>query len=163
MPTSGLTFSQNIRRWFWRYFVYPVFPYLYSIFGKRQLVRQLGHEEYRQRYHLGWVKPGIEFTDLVKELEKIGFANHFVAWKDQGQVFSLRKLENFDWQYHIRIFEDGEVCGHYEKTPESHPLDHFFERGELDRSDVFLAWIGSWLVKESPAAPANSGKTFFHK
>ena len=121
MP-QALTLSQSIRRFFWRYLIYPVFPYLYSIFGTMKIVRELGHEEYRQRYHLGWLKPEKTFSEFVKRLGELGFTNHFVAWKDEGQIFSLRKFENFEWQYHVRIFSDGEVCGHYEKTPESHPL-----------------------------------------
>ena len=32
-----------------------------------------------------------------------------MAWTDKDQVLSWRKLVNFQEQYHLRVFKDGEI------------------------------------------------------
>ena len=75
-----------------------------------------------------------------------GFANHFIAWKDDDQVFSLRKCVDFERQYHLRIFSDGEVRGHFETTPEAHPTMHMKEIGMEARREDFLRYLGDWII-----------------
>ena len=107
------------------------------------------HNQERQKYHIGWLSKDKTLEDLKLHLHsKWGFGNHFVAWKDQGQVLSWRKLVDFKDQYHLRVFEDGEIRGHFEFTPEGHPIDHFIERGEEPRLLEFLKFLGDFVVKE---------------
>jgi hypothetical protein len=138
-----LTIGQTIKKNIWRK-IYPIFPWMQKHFLKWHLV---WHEDGRQPYHLGWLAPGKTLKDLEKHLhEKWGFGNHFVAWTDRGQVLSWRKLENFEDQYHIRVFKDGEIRGHYEYTPESKPLAHFAEISEQARIEQFKKFLGDYAV-----------------
>jgi hypothetical protein len=132
---------------FWK-MIYPIFPVAQRFLTASHIV---WHEEKRQRYHIGWLKAGATLDELKKHLsEQWQFGNHFVAWHDAGQVLSWRRLESFVYQWHLRIYEDGEIRGHYEKTPEAHPVDHFREVGETDRQDDFKKFLGE-LVVEKPS------------
>src|SRR3989344_1170456 len=80
--------------------------------------------------------------------EKWGFGNHFVAWGDTGQVLSWRKLSDFNHQYHLRVFSDGEIRGHFEYTPEGHPVAHFDEKGEAFHRGEFLKFLGDFVTEK---------------
>jgi len=75
--------------------------------------------------------------------------NHFIAWKDTDEVVSLRRTVGFHYQYHVRIFKDGEVRCHYEFTPEYRPLQHLIQVGFEDRTPEFKNIVQDWVV---PAA-----------
>jgi len=140
-----LTFKQTIKRNIWRH-LYRIFPWLQKHFLKWHLV---WHEKGRQPYHIGWLAPGKTLKELEKHLHnEWGFGNHFVAWKDNGQVLSWRKLESFEKQYHLRVFKDGEIRGHYEETPEGEPIAHFVEIGEEPRLEDFYKFLGHYIVKK---------------
>lgn len=107
------------------------------------------HEKGRQRYHIGWLAPGKTMEGMKRHLhEKWGFGNHFIAWTDNSQVLSWRKLMDFDDQYHLRVFNDGEIRGHFEFTPEAHPLKHFEEKGEREAKDDFLKFLGDFVTEK---------------
>ncbi len=145
MQKVQLTFSQKFKRNIWRH-IYPIFPWMQKHFLKWHLV---WHEKGRQPYHIGWLAKGKTLEDLEKHLhENWGFGNHFVAWEDNGQVLSWRKLESFQKQWHLRIFSDGEIRGHYEWTPEDKPVEHFIEIGEEERHEDFKKFLGEYLSKE---------------
>ncbi|MFA6273994.1 MAG: hypothetical protein WC662_02430 [Candidatus Paceibacterota bacterium] len=132
-------FKQKI----WRH-IYRFFPSIQKFFLKLGL-----HEKERQRFHIGWLAPGKTLEGLKRHLhEKWGFGNHFVAWTDSGQVLSWRKLADFKDQYHLRVFEDGEIRGHFEFTPEAHPIEHFIEKGEQEKKEDFLKFLGDFIVQE---------------
>jgi hypothetical protein len=114
----------------------------------------LKHEG-RQHYTLGTLAPGKNVADLLKYLEGKGWGNHFIAWKDEDEVIGIRKLESFERQYHIRVFKNGEIRGHYEYSPECHPRWHLKEVGMEARHEEFLHELGDWIV------PAASASTFF--
>ena len=139
-PSSVL---DRIKYVFWRVYT-PLHPYV------RDTALALGivhHEKGRQRFLLGRIALGYSIEDvamyLVREQE---FGNHFVAWHDDGQVVSLRRVDGFAYQYHIRLFDDGEVRGHYEYTPEYKPIDHMREAVLEERRDTFLQFLGDRLV-----------------
>ena len=95
MKKNNLTTGQNIKRIIWKG-LYPIFPWLQKHFLKWHLV---WHEKGRQPYRIGWLAPGKTLEELEKHLhDKWGFGNHFVAWSDNGQILSWRKLESFDFQ-----------------------------------------------------------------
>jgi hypothetical protein len=91
----------------------------------------------RQNFAFGHIAAGVSLKAFVDHLVSQGFANHFVAWKDNDELVSLRRVENFTHQYHIRIFSDGEVRGHYEFTPECYPLAHLKGVGQEPRHEEF--------------------------
>jgi hypothetical protein len=116
----------------------------------RHTLENLGviHHEGRQRYVIGTLREDRTLADFLHYIEAGGFANHFIAWDDDDQIVSVRKLVDFEWQYHLRIFKDGEVRGHFEYTPESHPLWHLKEKNMQQRSDEFLDFVGDWVVRD---------------
>src|SRR3989338_11173180 len=140
-----MTFFDKIKQKIWQ-FVYKFFPILQKTLLRWHLI---WHQKGRQRYHVGWLASGKTLEELKKHLhEKWGFGNHFVAWVDDGQVLSWRKLVNFDYQYHIRVFSDGEIRGHYEYTPESKPIAHFDEVSEEARITEFKKFLGEFAVQK---------------
>jgi hypothetical protein len=140
----NLTIGQIIKKDIWRK-LYNIFPWMQKHLLKWHLI---WHEKGRQPYHIGWLAPGKTLLDLENHLHnEWGFGNHFIAWKDKGQVLSWRKLESFDNQYHLRVFKDGELRGHYEYTPESKPFEHFAEIKEEERSDDFKKFLGHYAVQ----------------
>ena len=100
----------------------------------------------RQEYLFGTLAAGKSVEEFLKYLEKHGFGNHFIAWEDDGEVISLRRLEGFESQYHVRIFKDGEIRGHYEFTPECYPIMHFRAVGQEERRKDFEIFFGDWVV-----------------
>lgn len=156
MKKIHLTFGQIIKKNIWRR-LYKVFPWLQRHFLKWHLV---WHEKGRQPYHIGWLASGKTLKALEKHLHnEWGFGNHFVAWTDRGQVLSWRKLENFDYQYHLRVFKDGEIRGHYEYTPESKPVAHFAEINEQARIDEFKKFLGNYIVQKKHISHLKPDKT----
>ena len=138
-----MTFWDKLKQKTWRH-IYKFFPNIQKFFLKLGM-----HEKGRQKYHIGWLAPGKTLEGLKRHLHsKWGFGNHFVAWTDDGQVLSWRKLANFQDQYHLRVFEDGEIRGHFEFTPEAHPIEHFIEKGETEKKDDFLKFLGEFCVQK---------------
>ena len=142
----------------WRV-ITPVFPYV------RDGLLNLGliHHKGRQRYHLGWIPHGKSMREIIEYLAQKGFANHFVAWVDDDESVSLRKLVDFHFQYHLRIFGDGEIRGHYERTPEAHPIAHFMEQGLEARHEEFMAFFGEWVADSKEGSVQRGGKTASHR
>ena len=121
----------------------PVFPHLRNGLVR---IRVLRHE-FRQEFPIGRLAEGRTVESLREHLVQThGFDKHVIAWIDQDEVLGMRKRVSFHWQYHLRVFRDGEVRGHYEWTPESRPLRHILEIGMEPRREVFLAFLGEWIV-----------------
>jgi hypothetical protein len=140
-----MTFFDKVKQEVW-HLVYRFFPTLQKIFLKWGFV---WHEKGRQRYHIGWLPPGKTLEGLKIHLHsKWGFGNHFIAWVDEEQVLSWRKLMNFKDQYHLRVFSDGEMRGHFELTPEAHPIKHFKEEGERECREDFLKFLGDFVTND---------------
>ena len=99
----------------------------------------------RQPFVLGTLKGKTDVEAFLRHLEAQGFGNHFVAWEDSDELAGLRKPDGFHFQYHLRIFRDGEVRGHYEYTPEAHPIKHLGYRHMKDRRKDFERFCGNWI------------------
>ena len=145
LPRSKMRYPTRLRDrakyLFWRAYT-PLHPLVRNTSLALGVVKHAG----RQNYALGHIAPGISLQDFVAYLVSQGFANHFVAWKDDGEVVSLRRVENFTHQYHIRIFADGEVRGHYEFTPECYPFAHLKAVGQEPRTEEFAKLFGNRIV-----------------
>ncbi len=137
--------EERVNRGIWKVLT-PIFPALQHTLLRLRVIRHKG----RQPYLLGYLRPGATFDQLKAHLAKQGFGNHFIAWSDTDQILSWRKRTSFNEQYHIRFFKDGEIRGHYEYTPEGHPLDHFYEVGQTERREKFLEYLGDWVVQQKP-------------
>lgn len=139
-----MDFLDKVKMKIW-HFIYGFFSPVQKFLLKYHIIH---HENKRQKYHIGWLAPGKTLEELKLHLHsKWGFGNHFVAWTDNEQVLSWRKLTDFADQYHLRVFSDGEIRGHYEFTPEAHPIEHFIEKGELNKREDFLNFLGDFVVK----------------
>jgi len=138
-----MTFWDKIKQKIWRG-IYPHFTAFQKFFLKIGL-----HKKGRQKYPIGWLAPGKTLEDLKRHLHaKWGFGNHFVAWTDDDQVLSWRKLSDFKDQYHLRVYKDGEIRGHYEYTPEARPIAHFEEIGETEHREDFLKFLGDFVIQK---------------
>lgn len=100
----------------------------------------------RQQYMLGMLAPRVTPRALTEYLVSQGYGKHFIALEDKGELVSLRYTPNFEYQYHIRIFKDGEVRAHYEYTVECHPFLHDREIGFEPRREVFLTLLEGYIT-----------------
>ena len=118
----------------------------------RNISKFLGYKPYpkRQEYHLGWLAPGRTMGGFNQYLLNQGFEKNRIAWIDDEELISLRLRENFRYQYHVRLFADGEIRGHYELTPEYSPLDHLHDKDTSERKEEFKKILGEWMVEEKP-------------
>jgi len=145
IPRSQLaypdTLVDRIKYLFWK-FITPFHPHVRDFLCYAKILRTQG----RQNYLLGRLAPGETVESFVEFLLERGFGNHFIALTDEGQLVSLRYTPNFQYQYHVRIFEDGEVRGHYEPTPEHAPIRHMSEGILEDRFEEFMALFGHKII-----------------
>lgn len=138
------SFRDRLKYLFWKVYT-PCHPFVRDTTLGLRIFRHEG----RQNFILGRVAPDHQsLKEFISFLIGKGFKNHFVAWKDSGELVSLRYMEDFAFQYHIRIFKDGEVRGHYEYTPEYRPLSHILEIGMEDRRHEFHRFLGDRIVKD---------------
>ena len=126
---------------FWKVFT-PAHPHVRDLLTSTGLVRRRG----RQKYLFGKIAPHRTIESLVEHLIKHGWGKHFVAWREEGEIVGLRKVDGFERQYHLRIFDDGEVRGHYESTPECYPITHLLEAASEERREEFLALLDGWII-----------------
>jgi len=138
-----MTFTDKIKQKIWD-FVYSFFLPLRNFLFR---IGFIWHKKGRQKYHVGWLASGKTLESLKAHLhDKWNFGNHFIAWVDEDQVLSWRKLTDFQDQYHLRIYKDGEICGHFEFTPEAHPLEHVEEKGEREAKEDFFKFLGEFVA-----------------
>ena len=109
-------------------------------------VRKIRGRSRRQNFLLGTLHPEREIRHLAEYLIARGYRTHHVAWRDPDQSLSLRLVVDFEWQYHMRIYSDGEVRGHYELTPESYPWKHLKKVNMEDRREEFLRHLENWII-----------------
>lgn len=151
-PTG--VFNQ-FKYWFWTVYMrfYPAIRRIaYHLgIGEFFINRFEGGHKGRQPFLMGTIDPSRSVSDLSLFLVEKGYANHFVAWKDAGELVSLRKTVGFEYQYHLRIFKDGEVRCHYEYTPECHPYLHMLQRGFESRTKEFQELLQGWIIPAEKA------------
>ncbi|MEO8638014.1 MAG: hypothetical protein ABI430_03900 [Candidatus Taylorbacteria bacterium] len=137
------TFSDRTKYIFWWLYT-PCHPYIRDILLALRIVRHEG----RQDFLLGKIAPHLTIKEFTHIIIERGYGNHFVAWKDEGELVSLRYVENFAFQYHLRVFEDREVRAHYEHTPECFPISHIKQINMEDRRRDFLKILGDTIVNQ---------------
>jgi len=135
-----------------KYWIWRIITPFHNFWRDLLLSTGILKHDNRQHYLIGTLAPGRKVEDFLKYLEGEGYGNHFIAWKDTDEIVSVRKLVNFERQYHLRIFSDGEVRGHYEYTPECHPRWHLKEVGQRPYDEQFLQELGDWVVPATPAS-----------
>lgn len=130
-----------------RIFIRPIFPalqWLGRVTGVAREAKTVEGPHRRQPYLIGHLAPGESAESVRVRLLTQGFELHPIAYPDPGQVLSMRRLHDThpDQQFHLRVFEDGEVKGHLEYTPEDRPLAHMDETLFEEHNSEFRAWLG---------------------
>lgn len=138
--------TRTLAQLLFKTFVRPVFPFLQKIiqsFGFLTKAVTVEGPYNRQPYLIRHTVAGETVEDIVATLRAAGFHDEPVALHEHGQEVSLRRLcdEVPTRQYHIRIFSDGEIRGHYECTPEDNPFGHWRENVFENRKEKFLTWL----------------------
>lgn len=131
------------------YIITPIFPLF------RNFCKWIGYQPYpaRQEYHLGYLAPGKTVEDFRCFLKARGFDKNKIAWVDEGEVLGLRLRDNFRYQYHVRLFADNEIRGHYELTPEYSPVGHLRDKETSARAENFIKILDDYLIFIPNAAP----------
>lgn len=130
---------------FWKAFS-PFFPTIRDAWVAMGLVSH----EVRQPYLYGKLKNGLTPHDLKNILHAAGFKNDYVAWVDPDEVVNMRKVVDLIYQYHVRLFIDGEVRAHHEFSAESHPFKHLYDVGMTDGAS-YLKTLLAEVVEELPS------------
>lgn len=135
------SFFNRVKYFFWKAYT-PYHPWLRDAVLFTGVYRHEG----RQNYLLGTIVPHLSIEAFVGELVDQGFGRHLFALKDEGELVSLRYVDGFEYQYHLRVFADREVRGHYELTPECYPISHMRAHAMEDRRDAFLRFLEGRIV-----------------
>ena len=146
LPYSAMVYPDSllgkIKYAFWRVYT-PWHPFVRDLTIKLGIVH---HHRGKQPWLIGTVAPHLSIQEFVSNLLRQDFGNHFVAWKDEDELVSLRRTDGFVYQYHLRVFKDREVHAHYEYTPECHPIFHILEWHMEPRRDYFLNVLKDTVV-----------------
>ena len=131
--------SYYSKKFLWKiiYVIWPPFLRLIELFKLHN---------FRQKYSLGYLNSDFNKDNLTQLLLEKGFEFDVIAYKDPGQILGMRKLDTPLYQYHLRLFADGEIRGHFEYTPEAKPIKHSLEKGIEPRSDDFKNFLGKYLI-----------------
>lgn len=132
--------SYYSRKLFWKviYIIWP--PFL-------RLIEFLKIHNSRQKFLLGHLAPGFDKEKFKKILLEKDFNLDTIAYNDPGQILGMRKLESPLYQYHVRLFIDGEIRGHYEYTPEAKPVKHSLETGIENRASYFKNILKEFIIQ----------------
>jgi len=91
----------------------------------------------RQDFLLGHLKSNVPINKINTILVNNGFEPAILSWKDTGEILNLRKNDKDIFQYHLRIFHDGEIRGHYEYSSEGNPWKHVFAKHFVPEEEYF--------------------------
>jgi hypothetical protein len=120
------------------YFIYP--PIL-------RILEKLGFHKGRQLYLIGILdKNKISPKNFEEYLKDLGYEKAILAWKDDGEIFSLRKINNYNFQYHIRLFDNDEIRCHYEYSSEANPIKHVMETIFNPETEYFESILKQFLI-----------------
>lgn len=144
---------RTVRQFIFAIVVQPIFPFLQwlgRVSGIFTEAKTVEGPHRRQPFRIGVLTSLISLPEVEKHLTQQGFVKNPIAYPDPGQLLSMRRLDDAspDTQFHIRIFRDAEVRGHYEFTPEDHPFAHLNETLFEARTADFHRWMGDYLEHE---------------
>ena len=135
----------------------PIFPHIRSGIIRLGIVKK---PISRQPYALGYLRKDVPLPEFAEKLRTINFHKENMAFIDPDEILGVRKLDpkNPRFQYHVRVYKNGEVRGHHERTPEDHPIDHFKEVGFEPRYQEFMSMFGNMLRPTITPAVGTQGK-----
>jgi hypothetical protein len=138
--------TRTVRQFLFQLLIQPFFPFIQwfgRVTGIAKEAKTLEGKYRRQPFLVGLLKPGTRVEDAIALLKTKGFYMHRVAYPDPGQVVSMRRLDDVNptHQFHLRIFSDSEVRGHYEFTPEDNFMAHMNETIRDPRHEEYMKWL----------------------
>ena len=136
---------RKIKRSLW-WFTAPIWPITRILFMGRW--RLMWDERDKDKKHIGWLKPEKTVKEFLKHMKSHGFKKHHMAWKHTDELFSIRKIHDETFQYHIRFYRNRQITGHYEPAPEGHFIRHWLEREVEFKKNYFLEIMGHWVMEE---------------
>lgn len=81
-------------------------------------------------YYLFKLRQLVNVDEIQNRLAEHGWQLHYKGYVHEGQVCQWRKVVNGGkYEYHIRLYEDGTVTGHFSLTPEKGFIRHLFAIG----------------------------------
>ncbi|MBC7692087.1 MAG: hypothetical protein H7222_09975 [Methylotenera sp.] len=132
--------TQRKQSRFWR-FVYAWWPRVLRVLERIRV-----HSE-RQEFLRGTLAKPFSPHEIEAYLLRQGYEHVILAWMDPGELLSMRKVDREIYQYHFRLFSDGEIRCHYEFSSEGNPWGHVTEQSFEPRAAEFDALLGEYLVK----------------
>jgi hypothetical protein len=120
--------------------VYAVQPYALKV------LKAVGIHPKEHPFVLGKLNPKYTQKQLKTLLESHGFQNDILSWKDSGQILSMRKVHEHEFQWHIRLRRNGEIRGHYEYAPEGSVFKHELNRIFKPDRHFFISILKDYLV-----------------
>ena len=132
--------SAKISRIAFRECCYALFPLA------RGLYRLCGFRFDCVDFKQGELKEDITFRQFMQYLDALGFEKNPMAWNFNNEVLNVRKRFKSGTQFHIRVFKDRTVNGHYEYSPEYAPVWHWYQRMLEPRREEFRRILGNFLI-----------------
>ena len=123
----------------WRV-VYRAYPPILRVLERLRFHRG------RQPYLLGELGASSTPEELGSYLTSRGFEPAILAWKDDSEILSMRKIDDKRFQYHLRLFPDRKIHGHYEYSSEGDPWGHVTEKVFEPRETFFRELLGKYLA-----------------
>lgn len=124
-------------KWFWK-FIYTFWPSVLRMY-------EVFFHHHRQDFLIGRLISRKSADDLKSHLAKHGFERAIIALKDPGEILDMRQMDGKEFQYHIRLFDNGEIRAHYEYAPEAHPITHCFNVCQEARKKHFKKLLNGYL------------------
>ena len=93
---------------------------------------------------LGHLKHDKTPRELREYLKNNGFRHDPLGWIDDEEVLGLRKFDTPQFQYHVRLYKNGEIRGHHEVAPEYNYIHHL--RGPDTHIGDLPELLKDWIV-----------------
>lgn len=123
---------------FWK-IVYKIYPPFLRVLEK------IGVHKKRQKFFIGKLRGNVSFENFKKFLFSENFESAILAWKDPHEILSLRKIDSKVFQYHLRLYSDREITGHYEYSSEGNPWRHIVETVFEPKEEYFKKLLADFL------------------
>ena len=110
-----------------------------------RVLEKVGIHSGRQDFLIGRIDPQ-QITAIRTNLQAQGFENCILSWKDTDEILNVRKVDSSNYQYHLRVYDNGEVRAHYEYSSEGSPFGHIFNAQFIDQREYFQELLHDYLL-----------------
>lgn len=128
---------------FWRFIKWGYRPPLRRLYNL--VIGRFFLKHNRQEFLMGRLPKRVQHKLFGNFLRSRGFEDVSLSWIDPGETVNVRRLKDKDKQYHVRVFNDGEIRGHLEYAPESRPVAHLLEEGFEPAREYLTALYNDFL------------------